>query len=303
MIQLGADDTPYRRLDGDFVEEDSFDGQTILKVDPAALTLLAQEAMKDVSHLLRPAHLRSLADILKDPEASDNDRFVARELLKNATIAARGVLPSCQDTGTAIVMGKKGDRVWTGGGDEAALSAGVERTYAEHNLRYSQLAPLSMFREKNTGTNLPAQIDLAATEGDEYRFLFMAKGGGSANKTYLYQKTKSLLNEADLTAFIEEKIKGLGTAACPPYYLSLVIGAPAPNRTSRWSSWRRRVTSMSCRRAVTSGRAFRDLEGRRVLELAQEQGSALSSAASILRIKRAWSVCLDTGRRARSAWA
>ena len=274
MIRLGADDTPYRRLDGDFVEEDSFDGQTILKVDPAALTLLAQEAMKDVSHLLRPAHLRSLADILKDPEASDNDRFVARELLKNATIAARGVLPSCQDTGTAIVMGKKGDRVWTGGGDEAALSAGVKRTYAEHNLRYSQLAPLSMFREKNTGTNLPAQIDLAATEGDEYRFLFMAKGGGSANKTYLYQKTKSLLNEADLTAFIEEKIKGLGTAACPPYYLSLVIGGTSAEQNLK-------MVKLASTRYLDelptsgdeSGRAFRDLEWEaRVLELAQKTG-------------------------------
>ena len=205
MIQLGADDTPYRRLDGDFVEEDSFDGQTILKVDPAALTLLAQEAMKDVSHLLRPAHLRSLADILKDPEASDNDRFVARELLKNATIAARGVLPSCQDTGTAIVMGKKGDRVWTGGGGDSGLSAGVERTYAEHNLRYSQLAPCRCFVK--CGHQPAAQIDLAATESDEYRFVH-GEGGGSANE-YLY-KDQSLLNEADLTAFIEEKIKGSG---------------------------------------------------------------------------------------------
>lgn len=274
ILRLGADDTPYRKLEGDFVSEVSFEGETVLKVDLQALTLLANEALRDVSHLLRPSHLASLADILQDPEASDNDRFVARELLKNATIAARGVLPSCQDTGTAIVMGKKGDRVWTGGGDEAALSEGIAQSYAENNLRYSQLAPLSMFKEKNTGDNLPAQIDLLASEGAEYSFLFMAKGGGSANKTYLYQKTKSLLNDKALTAFIEAKLKTLGTAACPPYYLSLVIGGTSAEQNLK-------VVKLASTRYLDSlptsgdesGRAFRDLEWEaRVLELAQKSG-------------------------------
>lgn len=274
IIRLGDDDTPYRRLDGEYVKHAEFEGRTILKVDPAALTVLATEAMRDVSHLLRSSHLRSLADILRDPEASENDRFVARELLKNATIAARGVLPSCQDTGTAIVMGKKGGQVWTGGGDEAALTAGIERTYAENNLRYSQLAPLTMFQEKNTGNNLPAQIDLAAVEGEEYKFLFMAKGGGSANKTYLYQQTKSLLNERDLTAFIEAKIKSLGTAACPPYYLSLVIGGTSAEQNLK-------MVKLASTRYLDSlptsgdetGRAFRDLEWeQRVLDLASKTG-------------------------------
>ncbi len=274
IIRLGADETPYRQLEGDYVRVSEFEGQPIVCVDPQALTDLAREAMRDVSHLLRPAHLASLADILRDPEASDNDRFVARELLKNATIAARGVLPSCQDTGTAIVMGKKGQRIWTGGGDEAALTAGIERSYAENNLRYSQLAPLSMFEEKNTGNNLPAQIDLAAVEGEEYQFLFMAKGGGSANKTYLYQQTKSLLNERDLTAFIEAKIKTLGTAACPPYYLSLVIGGTSAEQNLK-------MVKLASTRYLdelpttgdASGRAFRDLDWEnRVLELAQKTG-------------------------------
>jgi fumarate hydratase class I len=274
ILRLGADDTPYRKLEGNFVSEVSFEGETLLKVDPQALTMLASEALRDVSHLLRPAHLASLADILQDPEASDNDRFVARELLKNATIAARGVLPSCQDTGTAIVMGKKGDKVWTGGGDEAALSAGIARSYADNNLRYSQLAPLSMFKEKNTGDNLPAQIDLLATEGAEYSFLFLAKGGGSANKTYLYQQTKSLLNDKALSAFIEAKLKTLGTAACPPYYLSLVIGGTSAEQNLK-------VVKLASTRYLDSlptsgdesGRAFRDLEWEsRVLELAQKSG-------------------------------
>ena len=274
ILRLGADDTPYRKLEGNFVSEVSFEGETLLKVDPQALTMLASEALRDVSHLLRPAHLASLADILQDPEASDNDRFVARELLKNATIAARGVLPSCQDTGTAIVMGKKGGKVWTGGGDEAALSAGIARSYADNNLRYSQLAPLSMFKEKNTGDNLPAQIDLLATEGAEYSFLFLAKGGGSANKTYLYQQTKSLLNDKALSDFIEAKLKTLGTAACPPYYLSLVIGGTSAEQNLK-------VVKLASTRYLDSlptsgdesGRAFRDLEWEsRVLELAQKSG-------------------------------
>src|SRR5204863_1218081 len=189
-----------------------------------ALTLLSRQAMHDIAHLLRPGHLAQLRHIFDDPESSDNDRFVALELLKNANIAAGGVLPGCQDTGTAIIMGKKGQLVFTGGGDEAALARGVFQTYTTSNLRYSQLAPLDMYRETNTGTNLPAQIELYATDGDAYKFLFMAKGGGSANKSYLYQETKALLNPESLLAFVDAKLRTLGTAACPPYHLALVVG-------------------------------------------------------------------------------
>jgi len=224
MFPLGDDPTKYRKLTGDYVTSSEFDGQKILKVDPAGLKQLTFEAFRDTSHLLRTAHLEKLAAILKDPEASDNDRFVALDLLKNANIAAGGVLPMCQDTGTAIVVGKKGQNVWTGGGDEAAISEGVMKTFTETNLRYSQVAPLDLFTEKNTGNNLPAQIELYADEGDAYKFLFIAKGGGSANKTFLYQETRALLNEERLTAFLDEKIRTLGTAACPPYHLAIVIG-------------------------------------------------------------------------------
>ncbi len=213
MFPIGEADTPFRKLTGDHVSLAAFEGETVLKVGVEALTLLAAEAFKDISHLLRPRHLKQLAGILDDPEASDNDRFVAMDLLKNANIAAGGVLPMCQDTGTAIVLGKKGGHVWTGGGDEAALSRGVLKTYTETNLRYSQVAPLDLFTEKNTGNNLPAQIDIFADEGDAYKFLFIAKGGGSANKTFLYQKTRALLNPDGLTDFLDEKIRTLGTAA------------------------------------------------------------------------------------------
>ena len=220
----GEDDTPWRKLGGDFVSTAPFEGETVLKVDLQALTLLTAEAFKDVSHLLRPTHLAQLAGILDDPEASDNDRFVALDLLKNANIAAGGVLPMCQDTGTAIIMAKKGAKVWTGGGDEAAISEGVLKTYTEANLRYSQVAPLDLFEETNTGNNLPAQIDIYAAEGGAYKFLFIAKGGGSANKTFLYQETRALLNPESLIKFMDEKIRTLGTAACPPYHLAVVIG-------------------------------------------------------------------------------
>jgi len=216
--------TPYRKLTSDYVAEASFEGARILKVDPAGLTELARQAMIDCQHLLRPGHLQQLRTILDDPEASANDKFVAYEFLKNANIAAGKVLPMCQDTGTAIVMGKKGQRVWTGGGDVAALAAGIRRTYTETNLRYSQVAPLSMFEERNTGDNLPAQIEIYAEDGDEYRFLFIAKGGGSANKTFLYQATPAVLNHTSLLRFIDEKIRTLGTAACPPYHLAIVVG-------------------------------------------------------------------------------
>ncbi|MDA1259433.1 MAG: fumarate hydratase [Planctomycetota bacterium] len=215
---------PWRALEGDFVGAAECEGQPMLRVDPTALEALAREAFRDSAHLLRPGHLAQLRAILDDPEASPNDRFVALDLLRNASIAAEGVLPMCQDTGTAIVMGWKGQQVWTGGGDEAALARGIRRTYAETNLRYSQLAPFGMTEEKNTGTNLPAQIDLYADDGDEYHFLFMAKGGGSANKTFLFQTTPSLLREDLLLKFLEEKIRELGTAACPPYHLAVVVG-------------------------------------------------------------------------------
>ncbi len=224
MFLLGGDDTPYRKLTGDFVDTATFGGKTMLKVDTAALTLLAAEAMRDSSHLLRPGHLAQLRKILDDPQASSNDKFVALDLLRNANISAGGILPMCQDTGTAIVMGKKGAQVWTAGGDEAALARGVLQTYAQANLRFSQMAPLDMFTEKNTGTNLPAQVDIYATEGDRYDFLFMAKGGGSANKTFLYQQTKALLNPSSLMAFLDTNLRTLGTAACPPYHLAVVIG-------------------------------------------------------------------------------
>jgi fumarate hydratase class I len=220
----GEDTTPYRKLTGEFVAAAEFAGERIVTVDPRALTLLAQQAFIDCQHLLRPGHLQQLRNILDDSEASDNDRFVAFDLLKNANIAAGKVLPMCQDTGTAIVMGKKGARVWTGGGDAAALAAGIRRTFTETNLRYSQVAPLDMYEEVNTGDNLPAQIDLYAEEGDEYKFLFIAKGGGSANKSFLFQQTKAVLNPKALAKFVDEKMKTLGTSACPPYHLALVIG-------------------------------------------------------------------------------
>lgn len=219
-----TDETPYRMLTSDLVTLDSFRGNEMLVVEPEALRLLAEQAFMDINHLLRPGHLRQLASILDDPEATDNDRFVAYDLLKNANIAAGGVLPMCQDTGTAIIMGKKGSGVWTAGGDEQALAEGVKGAYAKKNLRYSQLAPISMFEEKNTTTNLPAQIDIYSEGTDAYNFLFVAKGGGSANKTFLYQGTPSLLTHDRMIEFLNEKILTLGTAACPPYHLAVVIG-------------------------------------------------------------------------------
>jgi fumarate hydratase, class I len=224
LLPLGADEAPYRKLTGDYISVGAFEGQRVVKIEPTALTFLAHEAFVDCQHLLRPGHLAQLRAILDDPEASSNDKFVAFDLLKNANIAAGKVLPMCQDTGTAIVMGKKGQQVWTGSDDAAALSAGIRRTYTETNLRYSQVAPLSMYEEVNTGDNLPAQIDLYAEPGDQYKFLFIAKGGGSANKSFLYQQTKAVLNPKSLLKFLDEKIRTLGTAACPPYHLAIVIG-------------------------------------------------------------------------------
>lgn len=224
MFPLGTDSTDYRCLTRDYVSLKRFDGQDVIVVDAMALELLAQEAFKDVSHLLRASHLSLLAEIYNDNEASFNDRFVALEMVKNAVISAEGQFPMCQDTGTAIIMGKKGQNIWTGYSDEEALSKGVFNAYRNNNLRYSQNSPLTMYQEKNTGNNLPAQIDLQAVQGDEYTFLFMAKGGGSANKTLLFQETKALLNPDSLSRFMKDKMIALGTAACPPYHLVFVIG-------------------------------------------------------------------------------
>ncbi|MDJ0782368.1 MAG: fumarate hydratase [Desulfosarcinaceae bacterium] len=228
LLPIEKEDTAYRLLTRDHVATTEFEGTPVLKVDSAGLTLLAEQAFQDVSHLLRTRHLEQLAAILDDPEATDNDRYVALEMLKNAVISAEMEYPMCQDTGTAIIMGKKGQQVWTGGGsglsDEAALSRGVFNAYTRRNLRYSQNAPLTLYEEQNTGCNLPAQVELYATAGDAYRFLFIAKGGGSANKTYLFQETKAVLNPDTLVDFLTAKMKTLGTAACPPYHLAFVIG-------------------------------------------------------------------------------
>ncbi|HDI59491.1 MAG TPA: fumarate hydratase [Desulfobacteraceae bacterium] len=224
LLPLGPDTTVYRRLSTDYVKTVPSARGEILEVAPEALTLLADQAFRDISHLLRPTHLGLLRKIFDDPQASANDRFVALEMLKNAVISADMVFPLCQDTGTAVIMGKKGQQVWTGGGDEAALSRGVFNAYTQAHLRYSQNAPLTMYEEKNTGCNLPAQIEIYATDGDAYKFLFIAKGGGSANKVYLFQETKAVLNPKTLVAFLTAKMKTLGTAACPPYHLAFVIG-------------------------------------------------------------------------------
>ncbi len=224
MFSLGEDTTDYRKLTDNYISVGSFEGAEILQVEPEGLVLLAEEAFRDVSHLLRPSHLESLAKILKDTETTDNDRYVALEMLKNAVISADGVFPMCQDTGTAIVIGKKGQQVWTNCCDEKALSQGIFNAYTKNNLRYSQNSPLTMFDEKNTRCNLPAQIDLYAVEGEVYHFLFVAKGGGSANKTFLYQETKATLAPGKLISFMQNKMKSLGTAACPPYHLAFVVG-------------------------------------------------------------------------------
>ena len=274
MFPLGSDETPYRKVSSDGIATDTFKGEQILTVEPAVLTRLTAEAFRDISHLLRPGHLSQLRAIMDDPEASPNDRFVALELLKNANIAAGMVLPMCQDTGTAIVMGKKGQRVWTGGDDEAALSAGVAEAYTNLNLRYSQLSPVTLFEEKNTGNNLPAQIDLYATDGNAYKFLFMAKGGGSANKTFLYQKTKALLNPDGLRKFFEEEIKTLGTSACPPYHLAIVIGgtsAEANLKTVKLAS--ARYLDDLPKQGGDHGQAFRDVEAEeQVLQITRDFG-------------------------------
>jgi fumarate hydratase, class I len=239
LLPLGPDTTEYRLISDAGVRTSRALGREFLEVDPRALTLLTAEAMHDIAHLLRPAHLRQLRSILDDPQASPNDRFVAGDLLKNACIAAGGVLPMCQDTGTAIVMGKRGQDVLTDGKDEEHIARGVYDAYTKLNLRYSQLAPLTMWDERNTGTNLPAQIELYATAGGAYKFLFMAKGGGSANKSYLYQETKAVLNPQRMAAFLDEKLRSLGTAACPPYHLAIVVGGTSAEyalKTAKYAS-------------------------------------------------------------------
>ena len=255
------DDTKYRLLTKDYVSTVNFDGKEILKVDPEGLAFLANSAMRDVSFLLRPAHLEKVAAILTDPESSANDRGVAVALLRNAEVAAEGMLPLCQDTGTATILGKKGQQVWTGANDEEFLSKGVYKTYTEENLRYSQTIPLTTYDEINSGTNMPAQIDLYATQGGEYKFLFVAKGGGSANKSMLYQETKALLNPASLEKFLVEKMKSLGTAACPPYHLAFVIGGTSAEgclKTVKLAS--AGYLDNLPTKGNEGGQAFRDLE-------------------------------------------
>ena len=274
LLPLGPDTTTYRKISDDGVSTFDANGETFLKVEPEALTLLTATAMRDIAHYLRPGHLQQLSSILDDPEASANDRFVATELLQNACISAGGVLPMCQDTGTAIVMGKKGQHVFTGFDDEQAIARGVYDTYQTSNLRYSQLAPLSLFDEKNTGNNLPAQIELYATPGNAYKFLLMAKGGGSANKSYLFQETKALLNPDSLMRFLDEKLRTLGTAACPPYHLAVVIGGTSAEitlKTAKYAS-ARYLDSLPTE-GSSSGHGFRDLEWeQRILELTREFG-------------------------------
>ncbi|MDJ0786362.1 MAG: fumarate hydratase [Myxococcota bacterium] len=273
-FELSDDGTEYRSLGSEHVSVEKIGDREILKVEPEALQKLAFEAIRDISHLLRTGHLEQLRKILDDPEASDNDRFVALELLKNANVAAGMVLPGCQDTGTAILIGKKGQDVYTGVDDEEWLSRGVHQVYTETNLRYSQLAPLSMYDEKNTGNNLPAQVELYATPGDKYEFLVLTKGGGSANKTFLYQKTRALLNEESLLEFVAEAIRSLGTAACPPYHLALVIGgtsAEATLKTVKLASARYLDTLPTTGNEF--GRAFRDPElEEKVHELTRQTG-------------------------------
>jgi fumarate hydratase, class I len=271
---IGKDESEYYLLTKDHVSVAEFEGKTILKVELEGLTKIANAAFRDTSFMLRTSHLEQVAAILKDPEASDNDKYVALALLRNAEVSVKGKLPFCQDTGTATIVAKKGQQVWTGGGDEEALSLGVYKTYTEESLRYSQTIPLDMYKEQNSKTNLPAQIDIHATSGDEYKFLFVAKGGGSANKTALYQQTKALLNPEKLEAFLVEKLKSLGTAACPPYHVAFVIGGTSAEVTLKT------VKLASAKyfdnlptTGNTGGQAFRDIElEKRILEAAYKAG-------------------------------
>src|SRR5487761_1168537 len=274
LLPTGADDTEYRRLDTAGVTERQSFGRKFLEIDPQVLTMLTGAAVRDIAHLLRPGHLRQLRSILEDPEASPNDRYVALDLLKNASIAAGGVLPMCQDTGTAIVMGKRGQQVLTDGHDEEHIARGIYDAFTTLILRYSQMAPLTMWDEKNTGSNLPAQIELYATDGDAYKFLFMAKGGGSANKSYLYQETKAVLNPTRMASFLEEKIRTIGTSACPPYHLAIVVGGTSAEfalKTAKYASARYLDALPTAGSALAYG--FRDLElEQTVLEITRKIG-------------------------------
>ncbi len=295
LLPLGDDDTPYRLLSTEGVRTRQALGTTFTEVEPRALTLLTSTAMHDIAHQLRPGHLSQLRSILDDPEASPNDRYVARDLLKNACVAAGGVLPMCQDTGTAIVMGKRGQQVLTAGNDEEHIARGVYDAYTTLNLRYSQMAPLTMWDEKNTGSNLPAQIELYATDGAAYKFLFMAKGGGSANKSFLYQQTKAVLNPDRMLEFLEEKIRSLGTAACPPYHLAIVVGGTSAEfalKTAKYAS--ARYLDTLPKEGSALGHGFRDLElEQQVLELtrrigigAQFGGKYFCHDARVIRLPR-----------------
>ena len=278
LLPIGKDDTPYRLITTKGVSTFEVDGKTFLKVEPEAIQALTREAMHDISHFLRPAHLQQLRKIIDDPEASGNDRFVALDLLKNVNISAGGVLPMCQDTGTAIVMGKKSEGVITGTDDAETISKGVYDAYTQLNLRYSQLAPLTTYEEKNTGTNLPAQIEIYSTPQDsgkpEYKFLFMAKGGGSANKSFLFQETKAILNEESMLKFLDEKIRSLGTAACPPYHLAVVIGGTSAEfalKTAKYAS-AHYLDNLPTEGSM-SAHGFRDLElEEQVFKLTQSFG-------------------------------
>ena len=271
---LGKDNTEYYLLGKDGVSTSEFEGKPILKVAPDALTHLANAALRDSAFMLRTAHQEQVAAILDDPEASENDKYVALTMLRNAEISAKGVLPFCQDTGTATVVAKKGQQVWTGGSDEEAISKGVYKTYTEENLRYSQTIALDMYKEKNSGTNLPAQIDIQAVDGDEYKFLFISKGGGSSNKTYLFQETKALLNPASLEKFLVEKMKTLGTAACPPYHIAFVIGGTSADmclKTVKLASTK--YYDELPTEGNDGGQAFRDIElEKKILKAACESG-------------------------------
>ena len=275
ILPLGVDDTDYRLVSAEGVSTVDYDGRTFLRVEPEALTRLTAEAMNDIAHYLRPGHLQQLRDIIDDPEASDNDRFVALELLRNANIAAGGVLPMCQDTGTAVVMGHKGERVLTFADDAEAISRGVFDAYHTSNLRYSQLAPVDMFTETNTGNNLPAQVEIHSKPGATYELFYMAKGGGSANKSFLYQKTKALLNEESLIDFLDETLRLLGTAACPPYHLALVVGGTSAEhnlKTAKLAS-AKYLDSLPTRGDAATGHGFRDLAWeQKVLELTRRFG-------------------------------
>jgi fumarate hydratase, class I len=274
MLPAGADETEYRLLTTDGISVQRALGREFLQVEPEVLTQLTATAMHDIAHLLRPAHLKQLRSILDDPEASGNDKFVAGDLLKNACIAAGGILPMCQDTGTAIVMGKRGQQVLTDGRDEEHIARGVYDAYTKLNLRYSQLAPLTMWEERNTGSNLPAQIELYATDGGDYKFLFMAKGGGSANKSYLYQETKAVLSPARMAAFLAEKIRSLGTAACPPYHLAIVVGGTSAEyalKTAKYAS--AKYLDALPTAGSMDAHGFRDLElEQQVLEITRQAG-------------------------------